>query len=262
MNIHIALARALIRLGAFIQSFALMVMTPDDLVAFSRQSYAKPWAIDSFTREDVIKSGLNPAELQLLEHLPTGKGQLLVLGMGGGREAIAFAQMGFDVTGVDFIPAMVEGALANAARHNTIIKGLVQDIAVLDLPAETYDVIWLFAAMYSCVPTRARRVQMLQRAQRALRPGGYFACQFSWQPQQTLSSMGVLMWRIAAWLTLGNRSYERGDMLWRNLEFKHNFSSESELHAEFAAGGFSVAWQNLPTDLGRRGEALLQKHAE
>lgn len=259
MQLHIALARALIRLGAFIQSSAVMVMSSDDLVEFSRQHYAKPTSIDGWNRDDLVAGGLNSDEQQLLEHIPLRTGQLLLLLVGGGREAIPFAQMGFDVTGVDFIPAMVERAIANAARHNAPIHGIVQDIAALDVPAEVYDIVWLFAAMYSCLPTRDRRVQMLQRVRRALKPGGYFACQFHWDTRQAFSRKGERLRQIIACLTMGNRSYERGDMLWGYVEFIHAFSSESDLLAEFAAGGFDVAWLNIPTDMHMRGEALLQK---
>jgi SAM-dependent methyltransferase len=259
MKLHIALARGLIRLGAFIQKSAVMVMTSDELVEFSRQHYAKLTSIEGWNRDDVVAEGLHPEELQLLERLPPRTGQLLLLGVGGGREAISFARMGFDVTGVDFIPEMVEGAIANAARYNVQIKGLVQDIAALNVPTEAYDVVWIFAGMYSCLPSCARRVQMLRHACRALKPGGYLACQFQWDTRQQFSSKGAFLCQIITWLTMGNRSYESGDMLWGNVEFIHTFSSESDLRAEFAAGGFDVVWLHIPNNIPGRGEALLQK---
>jgi len=259
MKLHIALARGLIRLGALIQKSAVMVMTSDDLVEFSRQHYAKLTSIKGWNREDVLQEGLNTEELRILERLPLRTGQLLLLGVGGGREAIYLVRMGFDVTGVDFIPEMVDGAIANAARYNVQIKGLVQDIAALNVSAEAYDVVWIFAGMYSSLPSRTRRVEMLQRACRALKPGGYLACQFQWETHQQFSPKVAFMRRLIAWITLGNRSYERGDMLWGNVEFIHTFSSESDLRAEFAAGEFDVAWLHIPVNMSGRGEALLQK---
>jgi len=235
-----------------------MVVSSDDLVELSRQTYAKPASIDRYNRDDLVAGGLTSKEQQLLEHIPSRTGRLLLLGVGGGREAIPFAQMGFDVTGVDFIPAMVERAIANAARHNAPIQGIVQDIAVLDVPAEAYDVVWLSTLMYSCLPTRARRVQLLQRVRRALKPGGCFACQFYWDTPWQSPRKGEFLRRMIAWLTWGNRSYERGDMLSGN-KFIHAFSSESDLRADFAAAGFHVAWLNIPTDGRIYGEALLQK---
>ena len=113
--------------------------------------------------------------------------------------------------------------------------------------------------MYSCLPTRARRVQMLHRVHRALKQGGYFACQFHWDTRRQFPRKSEFLRRMIAWITLGNRSYERGDMLWCNMEFIHAFSMESDLRAEFAAAEFHVAWLNIPTDGDMRGEVLLQK---
>lgn len=259
MKLHIALARFLIRLGAFIQSSAIMVMPSDDLVAFSRQYYADPGSVDDWNRADLVAAGLSSTEQQLLEHIPFRTGRLLLLGVGGGREAIALARMGFDVTGVDFIPGMVEGAIRNAERSHVKIQGLVQEISELDVPAEMYDVIWLSAAMYSCFPTRLRRLRVLQLARAALKPGGYFACQFHWDPRPGTSRSRARINQFIAWITLGNRSYERGDMLWGNVEFLHAFSSEKELGSEFEAAALQGVWLNIPAGMGVRGQALLQK---
>jgi 2-polyprenyl-3-methyl-5-hydroxy-6-metoxy-1,4-benzoquinol methylase len=259
MNFHIALARFMIRLGTFLQSSAVMVMPPDDLVEFSRRQYAKPTSIESWIREDVVDSGLYSREQQLVEHLPVRTGQLLLLGVGGGREAIPLAKMGFEVTGVDFIPAMVESAIKNAKHSNVEIRGLVQEISTLAVPAEMYDVIWLSPALYSVVPTQSRRVRMLQRAWEALKPGGYLACQFQWDPHQAVSKKKATLQKIIALITLGNRSYESGDMLWGNIEFVHAFSSEQDLIAEFRAARFEIDWLNFPAAPEIRGQALLQK---
>lgn len=259
MDFHISLARFMIRLGTFIQSSAIMVMPPDDLVEFSRRQYAQPTTIESWNRTDLVGSGLYPKEQKLVEQLPIRTGQLLLLGVGGGREAIPLAKMGFEVTGVDFIPEMVEGAIKNAERSDVKIRGLVQEISTLDVPSQMYEVIWLSAAMYSVLPTRARRVQMLQRLREALKPDGYLACQFQWDSRIEASRKKVALQKILAFLTLGNRTYERGDMLWSNIEFIHAFSSEQELIAEFSAAKFKTTWLNIPAAMEVRGQALLQK---
>jgi len=174
---RLSLARLLIRVGKFVQSTALMVMRPDDLVEFSRQMYTRPHNVKSWGRPDLVERGLHPEEEALLEHLPGQEGRLL-LGVGGGREAIPLARLGFCVTGVDFVPGMVQLAQENAARQGLAIEGLVQEISALDVPAGAYDVVWLTAAMYSCMPTRERRVGMLLRVRQTLRPGGHFVCGF------------------------------------------------------------------------------------
>jgi SAM-dependent methyltransferase len=249
MRPRILFGRLLIRLGRFIQSLALMVMRPNDLVEFSRQTYARENMVEDLGREDLAYPILHSDEQALLARLPAKEGRLLLLGVGGGREAIPLAQMGFEVTGVDFVPEMVEKARKNAARHGVKIKGLAQEISKLDVPTGSYDVAWLSAAMYSCVPTRDRRVEMLQRISKALKPGGYFICQFRWDTRGGASRIWELIRKVVAFLTLGNLWYEKGDTLSNNIEFIHAFSQEDEVRSEFADGGFEVLHLHIAEEI-------------
>jgi SAM-dependent methyltransferase len=236
-----------------------MVMSADDLIEFSRRKYAKPKSVEAWGGNDSLVEGLLPQERKLLERIPFRTGRMFLLGIGGGREAVPFARMGFEVTGIDFIPEIIRRAEANAAREGVRIRGVVQSLDALDLPADTYDVAWLSAGMYSCIPTRDRRIRMLRRVRDSLKPGGVFAFQFHWGPPQKTSRRGEFLRRLTALITSGNRSYEPGDMLWGNSEFLHAFSSGDELNGEFAESGFRPVWLNLPADGYARGEALLQK---
>lgn len=240
MSFRIKLARYLLSLASFIQSMPVLVMKPDDLVEFSRQSYAKSQDVESWAEESLVDSGLQADELDLLSGLPEKKGKLLLLGVGGGREAIVLAKVGFQVTGVDYVPEMVTRAKENAAKRGLQINGLVQEISKLDVPFETYDVVWISRSMYSCVPTRARRVEMVQRIVKALKPGGYFLCQFQRGQVQQHSAKGRLLRRLIAVSTLGNLAVEQGDMLWWNIEFLHVFDSEDDIRSELEEGGLQV----------------------
>lgn len=258
MGLRVNLGRALISLGAFIQSLPVMVMRPDDLVEFSRQTYARPHNIEAWAENDLIDSGLSPDEIELLEASPAKNGDLLLLGVGGGREAIPLAQMGFRVTGIDYIPEMVNRAKENTAKRGIHIVGLVQEISQLDVPESAYDVVWISRSMYSCVPTRARRVEMVQRIGRALKQGGVFLCQFQWNPNPKPRGAGERLRRLAALLTLGNLAYEPGDMLWLNVEFVHAFSSEDAIRSELEQGGLSVA-RIQTSPIRNRGWAVCKK---
>jgi SAM-dependent methyltransferase len=240
MRLRISISHFLIQLGAFIQSLPVLVMRPDDLVEFSRQSYAKPHDVEAWAEDAIVDSGLGTDELDLLKAVPDTTGDLLLLGVGGGREAIPLAKMGFQVTGVDYVAAMVERAKENATRRGVRIEGLVQEISRLKVPSNYYNVVWLSRSMYSCVPTRARRVEMVQRISRALKPGGFFICQFHWNPRFHLTWRGRLVRRLIAASTLGNTAYEEGDILWANVEFLHTFNSEDKLRSELEDGGLTV----------------------
>jgi len=261
VSVRVRLARVLLRLGAFVQSLAVVVMKPDDLVEFSRQTYAKPQDVEAWAEDALVDSGLSDDERDLLAAVPATTGNLLLLGVGGGREAIPLARMGFRVTGVDYVAAMVDRAMENAARRGVRIEGLVQDISQLDVRAGAYDVVWLSRSMYSCVPTRARRVGMVRRIARALKPGGLFLCQFHWRAVPRPAGRGELVRRVVAACTLSNLAYEAGDTLWYNIEFVHEFSSEDAIRLEIEEGGLSVLCiQTDPTHI--RGSAVCRKSLE
>jgi SAM-dependent methyltransferase len=256
VSVRVRLARGLLQLGTFVQSLPVAVMRPDDLVEFSRQSYAKPQDVNAWAEDPLVDSGLSADEQNLLAEVPETTGDLLLLGVGGGREAIPLARMGFQVTGVDYVAAMVDRAKENAARRGVHIEGLVQEISQLDVSAGAYDVVWLSRGMYSCVPTRARRVAMVRRIARALKPGGLFLCQFHWRAGAEPSGRGELVRRVIACM-LGNLAYEAGDTLWLNVEFLHEFTSEDTIQSELEEGGLAVV--SIKTDQTHRGRAVCQK---
>lgn len=125
MNLRIVFARFIIRIGDFIKSSAMMVMSSKDLVEFSRQSYAREKVVVDWSRPELVDHGLDDDEKKLLAIVPLKQGRLLLLGVGGGREAIPLAKIGFQVTGVDFIPEMIYKAKQNAYRYGLSIDGLV-----------------------------------------------------------------------------------------------------------------------------------------
>ncbi|MBN1999333.1 class I SAM-dependent methyltransferase [candidate division KSB1 bacterium] len=228
------------KLGSFIQTTAVLVMRPDDLVEFNRRYYSRPEEIQDWCNVRRVRSGLRDLEQSLLKKTGISSGKLLMLGLGGGREAIPLAKMGFEVTGVDYIPEMVEQAQTNARQNGVRIFGLVQDISRLDVPAGTFDMAWLSAGMYSCVPTRRRRIFMLQRIERALKPGGYFIFEFLWNPKAGGSAKMFGFKKLLAWLSLGNFYYQNGDILRFQQEFFHAFTTIEELRAEIAETGLKV----------------------
>jgi SAM-dependent methyltransferase len=130
-----------------------------------------------------------------------------------GRSIIALARLGFEVTGVDFLAAMVQNAVENAAREGLRLKGLVQEFSQLEMPENSYDLMWLSDRMYSSLPTRPRRLQMLRRIHHALKPGRYFICTFYSDKERKFTPWKELAKKIFALLTLGNLRYEQGDVL-------------------------------------------------
>ena len=258
MNPRILIARFLIKLGRFIQELAVTVMRPDDLVEFSRQSYARTPEVIAWGEKKWIERGLTPEETRLVEKTAIEKGKLLILGGGGGREAIFFARKGIDVTAIDYVAAMVDETRKNAERYGVNINASAQEMSTLNLPDGFYDFIWISMGLYSAVPTAKRRVNMLNRIRKGLKPKGYLFCQFHWDPKKGASFKAEFAKKVFAFLTLGNFGYEKGDMLWGNTEFLHAFTSEDSLRTEFDQRGYKLITIHLNKDTRRAG-AILQK---
>jgi ubiquinone/menaquinone biosynthesis C-methylase UbiE len=256
MRPRAAIGRFLIRSGRFIQSLAVMVMRPRDLQESTRRTYGRPEIVAGWADAALVEAGLSEEEKELLDKVPFRQGRALVLGVGGGREAVALARQGFEVTGLDFVPALVEKARENARARGFAIEGLVQDFARLDVPAASFDLVCLLGAAYSALPTKKRRWAMLERVREALRPEGWFLCQFVFDCEDEFAPRWEFLRRAFSKLTLGNLSYEKGDRLAPDGEFLHVFASEAELRAEFEPSGFEVVSLVLPAASGRGGAAL------
>lgn len=258
MRPRVTIGRFLNRFGRFIQSLDIMVMRPKDLIEFTRQTYSRPKDVESWTGNDVVDQSLSTEEETYLDNIPIKKGSLLLLGIGGGREAIPLARRGFEVTGVDFVPEMVKKAKENALKRGVEIEAFVQNISQINFPASSYDIVWLSYNMYSGPPTRKRRIEMLKRINNVLKPQGFFLCQFFWYTQPGFPRAVEIARKIFAYLTLGNLWYERGDLLWGNREYVHAFTSKRLLRSELEDGGFEIMKIYIP-EKRSKGAAILRK---
>jgi hypothetical protein len=102
---------------------------------------------------------------------------------------------------------------------------------------------------------------MVKRICQALKPGGFFLFQFQRALGTKSSRRTELIRRIIARLTLGNLTYEPGDMLWGNAEFIHAFGSDDEVRLEIEEGGLSILnIQTSPTNY--RGCVVCKKELE
>ena len=257
MRPRIFAARFLNRVGGFIQSLSLMIMKSRDLIEYSRGYYLQSQSIDSWSDQDLLDSGLNPEEEAYLHDIPLKKGSLLMLGVGGGREAIPLAKRGFKVTGVDFVEQMVEKAKENARKKGVAIDGMVSEITDLRAEPGSFDLIWFSTAMYSTVSTRKKRVDMIKQMKLLLKSGGVILCQFYFDFKKRSNNRLEVLKKIFSFLTLGNITYEKGDILWGNAEFIHLFLSRDELVSEFKAAGFEVVKVYLHEN-SLRGAAILK----
>lgn len=259
MKLRLFLVKLCFRLARFLEQLPVIILSPDQLVQFSKNKYSKENIVKSWSYPEVLHSGLTPMEQKGIDSIPDRDCPLLLLGVGGGREAIPLARMGFQVTGVDFIDEMVQSALRNARNNELEISGLVRTLTDLNLPENSYHIAWLSSSMYSCTPSRKKRISLLQGLYNALKPNGYLYCEFQFDFLKNFSLKEEFAKRILSVILLGNRHYEAGDMIWANFEFLHRFPSEKSLIDEFETSGFKIISIHFPPN-SVKGNAVLQSN--
>ena len=255
-KLRAGVAKFLNRSGRFISSLSVMVMKDEDLVSFSFDKYSAEEQVNRWASDEFLDKGLFEEEEELLDVIPDIGKKALVLCSGGGREVIPLAKLGYEVTGMDFIPEMVEVSLQKAKERGVEFTGVVSDIASLDLQEKSFDLSWMSCAMYSCMPGRKRRVNTLKKIWEHMAPGGYLILQFNMSKVHHYSARMEKLRKLIATLTFGNKSYEPGDVLWGHVEFCHLFASEAELVDEFKEAGFDLISFQTRDDMVRGGAVL------
>lgn len=115
----------------------------------------------------------------LADHLPPPPAQVLDVGGGPGRYAIALTQQGYTVTLSDLAASNLALAQQKAAAAGVELQGCQQANA-LDLglfPAAAYDVVLLLGPLYHLLEEKERQ-QAVKEALARLRPGGVLCAAF------------------------------------------------------------------------------------
>jgi SAM-dependent methyltransferase len=172
--------------------------------------------------------------------LPAG-GRLLVVGSGTGRECFALAAAGWQVTGLDFAPAMVEVARREAARRGAEVEFVSGDVRSHRVaPGSLSGVVFTYD-VYSFVPQQKARVELLRAIHDWLAPGGAV-----FLSARKLHSAYQRLILTLQWLAQRRRSdLEWGDSHTRWISgegrlgrsFVHYFT-DAQLRYEIAGGGF------------------------
>lgn len=194
-----------------------------------------------YTDDGYNTSGLFGWEQELVEaHFPTG-GHVAVAGAGGGREVLALLERGYEVTGYECNPRLVEAAnsLLDARGHPRVVRVAPRDCWVED--GLRFDALVVGWGAYMLMTGRSRRVAFLRGARAQLGPGGPILLSFYDRSGDSPYFKAVrkvgnsIRWlRGAEWLTAG-------DALAPN--YVHYFT-EQDLGAELREAGLAlVAYQ-------------------
>lgn len=251
-----------IYLGLFLRKLAIFtnalipaLLSPADLTEFNKRVYKK--FISAYSGQVFVDEGLSDWEKKILDKHKVQKGRSLVLFCGGGRDSIALAKSGLEVTGIDVIPEMIERAKINAQRNRVEIDFRIEDVLKLNFPPSSFDYVIAFRGGYSQIPGRRTRIELLKIIYDILIPGGSFVFDFSFEAiapsKKRLFSIG----KIIAYASLGNFQYQTGDKILASMIFSHVFPDKNEIFSEINHSAFQI--KELYTE-DYRGYAILRKY--
>ena len=174
-------------------------------------------------------------EVLLNRHQDT-PGRALVLGCGPGRECVALARRGFEVTGLDREPGMLTMARELALREEVEARFVVAEADTFDLEGETFSTVFVFSGLYNMLLPRSRRVDLLRASYRHLAPGGRLMLTFLSDYVRPGSAMPPQVGSL--WSSI-NPAHQEGDRYLLN-EAVHIFPHPDLLIAEAEDAGFEV----------------------
>lgn len=148
---------------------------PADFRAATERQQAM-WATGDFHK---IARGINPVSEALCETVDPSAGErVLDLACGSGNTAIVAARRDCEVTGIDYVPALIERARWRAAAEAVDIDFRVADAQALPFADAQFDVVLsVFGVMFA--PDQEKTAS---EALRVCRPGGKIGLA-SWMPE-------------------------------------------------------------------------------
>jgi SAM-dependent methyltransferase len=121
-----------------------------------------------------VEEGDDDPDYPLTEQLARELGgPLLDLACGTGTIAIRMAQQGYEVTGVDIIPEMIEWAQQKAQTQGASIEWVVADARAFHLHKQ-FSLIYMLGNAFQHFLTRADQEALLACVREHLHPQGYF----------------------------------------------------------------------------------------
>ena len=168
---------------------------------------------ESVPEVDDVDYGLDVWEQRVYGELLQRTDRILLVGCGSGRDLIPLVELGYNVTGLDPVPELVELAKANLARRGLaapVYAGFAENWEI----REPFDVILFSGACYSYVRPSALRVATLRRIRERLPPGGRVIISYMGFVRQ--SRFATLLTRLSTQVSGADWRPEPGDCFSRD----------------------------------------------
>lgn len=205
-----------------------------------RASYDTPEALATYVAR--ADQGLRRWETELVRTALPAMGRVLVIGCGAGRESFALDALGYQVSGVDVAPSLVEAARARDTGGRCDFQ--VVDGASLPFSEASFDAATLWSQVIAYVPTRRERVRFLAEVARVVRPGGPISL--------SAHDTALTLAEMAPDQLISQGDPEPGDVLVRDrdaVRLMHYFD-DAELRDLFAEAGLGLRLLAHSDDLG------------
>jgi ubiquinone/menaquinone biosynthesis C-methylase UbiE len=218
-------------------------------VSRSLWEYTQQPAIATGYDQSISNSPLSRHDTEVLFQHFRSPERLVDLGCGTGRHAVAFAQQGYDVLGVDLSAEMLRQLQQKANLANVTVAGLRANLCELDgLPDGCFDSAILMYATLGMIPAAADRSRVLQQVQRIVKPGGRFALHVHNKWFNLFDSQGrAWLWRDV-WRSWWHRQ-PAGDRIVHDRgipNFQMHVFSQHEIGKLLHDAGFQIeAWHRL-----------------
>jgi cyclopropane fatty-acyl-phospholipid synthase-like methyltransferase len=188
------------------------------------QEYRPPW--DAGPRQALVK---------LVESGRLKPGRLIELGSGAARNAIYLAKKGFEVTGVDCNPSLINLARKKARAARVLANFVVDDLTNLQKVTGPFDVLLDYSTLDDMLPEQ--RDRYVQNILPLTRPGSQFVLYcLEW----TLSWWERLTLRILSRFDIGQLVLEPGEVKRRFGEHFYIFKAAGETQKHEYPRGYAV----------------------
>ena len=219
-------------------------------LADMRGSIRDSW--QDFYASDAARAPLLlPWEEALYERFIPADSHVLVIGCGSGRDLVAFAERGYQVTGIEPADAAIREArrmLLERTLSASLIEGFFEDATV----SGAFDVVIFSYYCYAFIPVSRRRIEALKKAAGLLTPGGHIVVSHAANilpPRAFLIRLAQLSGRVFG----SDWRLEAGDMVWDNRTIRPSYSythafQPGELEHEAAAAHLKPVFSETTPD--------------
>ncbi|MFH0828202.1 MAG: class I SAM-dependent methyltransferase [Candidatus Omnitrophota bacterium] len=229
----------------FFHSFPIVFLNPAELAKLNNSHYQKPYIVEKWEENgDFV---LSPGEEQFIKKYGFEGARALVIGSGAGRESIALAKLGFQVKAIDSSLSMLEAAARNIEKSGVRVDLLHLSLYEICRLGGDFDMVFL-GGNYGMIPTRKFRQKALSEIKKRLKPGGIVYLEFRGYEPSKYAGFRYALYKIIAYLILGNRQVEPGDFILGTGEFYHYFGSMDTVIKEAQGAGFAVDKFNWEED--------------